>query len=139
MWHSRGAGWARRPAHLLVAALLPVLAAGCGDPPPDDRVPGPELLEENAPELIGTVTLSEDGFDPSRIELETDQGFELTNGAGGSHRIQGRRDEDLIFDTGEMLPGETTVIVVNTEGAVAFADRDDPDLRFEAVVRPPSE
>lgn len=128
-------GPANRALRLLVVAALTMVVVGCGEPPPDDRVPGPQLLEESAPELTGAVAMTEDGFDTTRLELAVDQGFELTNASDGPHRIQGRRDDQLIFDTGDMLPGETTVIVVNSEGTVTFTDRDDPDLHFEVVAR----
>lgn len=123
-------------AAFLLLAMLPI--AGCGEPPPDDRVPGPRLLEENVPEMVGTVTIREAGIEPSALTLETDQGFELTNEDSVPHRIQGRREEELVFDTGEMLPDETTVIVVNTAGTVVFSDRDDSDLRFEVVAHDPA-
>jgi hypothetical protein len=46
--------------------------------------------------------------------------------------------EDPFVDTGRLLPGESSVIVLTTPGTVTATDAENPDAALEIEVRPGS-
>lgn len=112
---------------VLVAALT-VLAAGCDD---GRRSPGPELLDEVdvTPEI--TVDVDEDGFEPATLTIEPGEAFLVRNVGEGPHSVT---SDDPFLDTGEILPGGETVVVLTTVGTVEIGDEANDDAKLVVTV-----
>jgi len=89
-------------------------------------VPGPDLLDEFAPAMVGTVAADAAGFDTETLQVTAGEAIELSNDDDGSLRVQGRIEGDLRYDTGEMRAGEVTVLAFLEPGEVTFTVVDDP-------------
>lgn len=123
-----------------VLVVLALVVAGCGEPP-EDRIPGPRLLDELAVTEAATVRIESEGFDTQRVEVGADEVVVVRNADEVPHRVLGTRDgegagdgeraEPPDYDTGELLPGEQTVLRVPAGDSVVFALDEDPDQRFE--------
>jgi plastocyanin len=116
---------------------LVLLAAACGEPRAD-RDPGPRVFDDVAPEVVATVELTEDGFEPEEVELDAGQAIELTNASDGEARAVARQDDLPDYDTGVMHAGDTVTLAFPSEGSYAFA-ADGAETRaasLEVVVRP---
>lgn len=90
-------------------------------------MPGPETLDGQAPALVEPIEVTLDGFDPAELSIDTNEAFELTNGGSDPVRVIGILEADQRYDTGEMAPGETTVIAFSEEGRYRFSVDDEPD------------
>ncbi|MDZ7733084.1 MAG: cupredoxin domain-containing protein [Acidimicrobiia bacterium] len=97
--------------------LATTLAFACSPAAPEDR-PGPDLLEEAEFEVAATITVDANGFDRDRITVEAGEAVALANGGDGPHRFDGGES----FDTGELLPGEQTVVRLDEPGDYEFVD-----------------
>ena len=103
---------------IILACVLVVLSA-CGGPDAD-RIPGPRLIEEGEFEIVATVALSESGFDPDSVEIEPGEVIAIEISGPEPDRIRGYIDEEITSDTGELLPGETTLVRLTTPGEVSY-------------------
>lgn len=101
---------------LLVAA---VSVSACGEPR-EDRIPGPDLLDEVETVVRATVDIDDDGFAVEQLEVEPGQAIELVNTTGESVRVHGSTDGDIVYDTGGLFPDESTLIVLEEPGRYSF-------------------
>jgi len=104
---------------VITVVALAVGGGACGSPP-DDRIPGPELLEDAQFETVETIAMTEGGFDPGEVQLVSGEAVLIENRDDVPHRVRGHRDESLRFDTGDLLPDESTTIRFTTAGVVVF-------------------
>jgi len=105
--------------YLAVAAVAAIAISACGEPR-DDRIPGPDLLAEVETEVVATVDIDDDGFAVGQLEVEPGQAIELVNTTGESVRVRGSTGGDLAYDTGGLLPDESTLIVLEDPGRYTF-------------------
>lgn len=110
-----------------VAALALLTIAACSD-----DVPGNADIYDQAPVSVATVSLARGGFDPSSVTIDVGDAVTFANDTSTDQRIVGDDDE---LDTGTLEPGETTLVVFNEAGTVAFHVRDDDAVTGEIVVR----
>jgi hypothetical protein len=102
---------------LLVGATASLLLAGCGDPPAD-RIPGPDLVDEPTFEVVDTIAVDDDGFSPDEVTITAGDGLELVNEGDEPLAFDGG-DE---FDTGLLLPGERSTLVLTEAGEFPYTD-----------------
>lgn len=102
-----------------MVAMVAVLASACGDPDPD-RVPGPNLLEDAAPETVAEIDVSSAGFDPDEVTVDAGQAIELTNTGDEDVRAVGRLGSERRFDTGTLRSDDTTTIAFEQAGDYRF-------------------
>lgn len=112
---------------LAASALLVVTACDSAR-----REPGPELLDEV--DLTPAVTVEVDGagFDPDAIEIDAGTPFELVNAGDGPHSL---RIDDPFVGTGDLLPGESTLVVLDTPGRHEGVDAESGS-RLQIVILP---
>jgi plastocyanin len=103
-------------ATAVVAAVL--LLAACGDPDPD-REPGPRTLERVDVEVDETITVDESGFDPTTLTVAQGDVIELRNDGDEPHTFTADGGR---FETGTLEPGESTTLVLDEPGRVAYHD-----------------
>jgi plastocyanin len=118
-----------RPA--LVVAVAALLLGGCAD-----SNPSPPTAEDLAdidlsPDV--TITVDEDGYDPDEVEDEAGTVFLLVNDGDEPHSFTA---DDHAFDTGILLPGEETTLVLTEPGTHPFHDTEAPEHDGELRVVP---
>ncbi len=118
----------RRLAALLLAMTL--IGVGCDS---GRRSPGPELLDEVDVEPEITVEISGAGFEPATLSIEEGEAFEVRNTGEDAHSFL---IADPYVDTGLLLPGERSVIVLTTPGTVSATDSENPAATLTIEVRP---
>jgi hypothetical protein len=116
-----------------LAALLLAIALVGGACDSGRRSPGPELLDEVDVEPELTVEIDDAGFEPTTLSIEEGEAFEVRNTGEESH---GFLIDDPYVDTGLLLPGESSVIVLTTPGAVEATDSENPDAMLTIEVGP---
>lgn len=122
-----------RPTGRLAAALL--LAAGlaaCGEADPSP--PTAADLEEIDVSVDHTITVDDDGYSPAALEIEAGEVVLLVNEGDGPHSFTA---DDQEFDTGRLLPGEDTTLVLTEPVTVTFHDLEAPERTGTLTVRTP--
>ena len=110
-------------------ALVAVALVGCADPDPSS--PTPEDLADLDLSPDHTITVDEDGYDPSSLEVAAGDVILLVNEGDGPHSFTA---EDQEFDTGRMQPGDETTLVLPKPDQVTFFDLEDRDHEGTLVV-----
>jgi plastocyanin len=112
-----------------LAALAALLLGSCVDseasPPTRSDLADIDLSPDH------TITVSEDGYDPAELEVESGEVILLVNDGDEPHSFAA---DDEAFDTGRLLPGEDTTLVITEPGTHAFHDVEDPDRRGTLTV-----
>jgi plastocyanin len=119
-----------RLAGILMATAL--LGAACDS---GRRDPGPDLLDEVDVQPAVTIEVSDDGFDPATLSVEVGEAFEVVNNGDDPHSFV---IDDPVVDTGPLLPGESSVIVLTTSGTVQARDAEHPEATLDIEVTPAS-
>ena len=113
------------------AAVATAALVACGDPDPSP--PTPEDLADIDLSPDHTITVDEGGFEPDALEVEAGEVILLVNDGDGPHSFTA---DDQEFDTGRMLPGEETTLVLTEPDEITFFDVEDRDHEGSLVVRP---
>jgi plastocyanin len=116
------------------AALVALAAAAlvaCGDPDPSPPTPDDLADIDLSPDHV--ITVDERGFDPADLEVEAGEVIQLVNQGDEPHSFTA---DDQEFDTGRMLPGEDTTLVLTEPDEITFYDVEDRDHEGSLVVRP---
>jgi len=113
-----------------LAAMVAAALVACGDPDPSP--PTPQDLAEIDVSPDHTITVDESGFDPGALEVEAGEVIQLVNQGDDPHSFTAADQE---FDTGRMLPGEETTLVLTEPDEITFFDAEDPDHEGSLVVR----
>ena len=114
-----------------IAALAAAALVACGDPDPSP--PTPEDLADIDLSPDHTITVDEDGYDPSSLEVEAGEVIRLVNEGEGPHSFTA---DDQEFDTGRMLPGEETTLVLTEPDDITYFDGEDRDHEGALVIKP---
>lgn len=110
----------RRAAPLLAVVAL-LVAGGCVDPKPSSPTPEDIAAIDVSPDH--RITVDEDGFHPAALEVTSGDVVLLVNEGTGPHSFTA----DERFDTGRLLPGEHTTLVLTEPGRIPYQDLEDPD------------
>jgi len=113
----------------LLVAVAALLLGGCADSNPSP--PTAEDLADIDLSADVTITVDEDGYDPGEVEDEAGTVYLLVNEGDEPHSFTA---DDHAFDTGQMLPGEETTLVLTEPGTYAFHDTEEPDHEGELRV-----
>lgn len=115
-----------------VAALVLVLltAAACNS---DRRSPGSELFDEVDLEPVATISITDDGFDPGELTVTAGDAFTVRNTGTKAHTFS---IEDPLIDTGDLDPGESTLIRLDTAGDRVATDRHNEHAELDITVEP---
>lgn len=114
---------------VVVAALGAVLLGSCADS--DASPPTPSDLADLDLSADVTITVDEDGFEPSEVSEAVGTVFLLVNAGDEPHSFTA---DDHTFDTGLMLPGDETTLVLTEPGSHTFQDLEAPEHQGEIVV-----
>lgn len=120
----------RRAVALLLLSCAVVVPA-CGDHEAEPVLPDPDFRPVLVIEVSDGGLLVEDGprdregvqSDPARVP--TGSVVEIRNEGPGEHRVVG--DDSALFDTGRLLEGETTTVVLTQVGTYEINDIERPD------------
>ena len=125
----------RRPIGVaLVAAALLTPLASCADP--EASSPTPEDLADVDLSPDHTITVDEDGFTPSSLEVAPGEVILLVNDGDGPHSFTSEEHE---LDTGRLQPGDETTLVLTEPDEITYFDVENRDHEGTLVVRPPQE
>ncbi|HEY9558666.1 MAG TPA: cupredoxin domain-containing protein [Acidimicrobiales bacterium] len=118
------------PAARSILALLCAvgLAAGCGAA--DPSTPTAEDLREIDLSVDHTITVDERGFSPAELEIASGDVVLLVNDGDSAHSFTA----DERFDTGRMLPGEETTLILTEPGEIPYRDLENPDTEGTLTV-----
>lgn len=114
-----------------IVALATATLGSCGEPA-DDRIPGPDLLDDPSLEIVETITVTSDGFDPDQVSIVAGEGLELVNDGDQPHGFDGGED----FGTGLLEPGERSTLVLREAGEFPYVDPAEPNHQGTIVVEP---
>ena len=121
----------RRRGIALVAAALLTSVAACVEP--EASAPTPEDLADIDLSPDHTITVDEDGFSPSSLEVEAGEVILLVNEGDEPHSFT---SEERDLDTGRLQPGDETTLVLTEPDEITFFDGEDRDHEGTLVVRP---
>jgi plastocyanin len=113
----------------VIAALAVVALGACGDVEPS--APTPEDLADIDLSPDHTISVDEQGYDPSSLEVEAGEVILLVNDGEGPHSFTA---DDEQFDTGRMLPGEETTLVLTEPADITYSDVEAPDHEGTLVI-----
>ena len=105
-----------------IAALVAVSLASCGDADPSPPTAEDLADLDLSPDV--TITVDEGGYDPAELSERAGTVYRLVNDGDEPHSFTA---DDQAFDTGLMLPGEDTTLVLTEPGEHAFHDIEEPD------------
>jgi plastocyanin len=106
----------------VVAVLVAITLASCVDADPSP--PTPADLGEIDVSPDHTIAVDGDGFDPSSLEVVGGEVVLLVNEGDEPHTFTA---DDQRFNTGQMLPGDETTLVLVEPGSTTFFDEEEPD------------
>lgn len=109
----------RRTALLLAVAVL--ATAGCVDPKPSSPTPEDIAAIDVSPDH--RITVDEDGFHPDALEVTAGDVVLLVNEGTGPHSFTAEER----FDTGRLLPGDETTLVLTEPGRIPYEDLENPE------------
>ncbi|MET0902471.1 MAG: hypothetical protein ABWZ52_04455 [Acidimicrobiales bacterium] len=112
-----------------IAALVAVALGSCVDPEPSS--PTPQDLADIDLSPDHTITVDEAGYDPSSLEVEPGDVILLVNEGDEPHSFTATDQE---FDTGRMLPGEETTLVLAEPNDITYFDVEATDHEGRLVV-----
>jgi plastocyanin len=112
-----------------LVAIATVLLGACVDS--DQSSPTAEDVADIDVTADVTITVDEDGYDPGDVEGEAGTVYLLVNDGEEPHSFTA---DDHAFDTGRMLPGEETTLVLAEPGTYPFHDTEEPDHEGELRV-----
>ncbi|MDQ3642901.1 MAG: cupredoxin domain-containing protein [Actinomycetota bacterium] len=98
------------------------LLVGCGGARPSS--PTREDLRAIDVSPDHTITVDEDGYEPTTLEVTAGDVILLLNEGDEEHSFTA---EEQRFDTGRMHPGDDSTLVLTEPGEVPFHDLEDPD------------
>jgi plastocyanin len=107
--------------------------AACG--PADPSTPTPEDLRAIDLSPDHTITVDEDGFEPSELEVASGDVVLLVNEGGELHSFTAEER----FDTGRMEPGDETTLVLTEPGEIPYEDLENPDAEGTLTILERSE
>jgi len=113
-------------------AAVAVLLGACGDSDPSP--PTPQDLADVDLSPDHTITVDDDGYEPTDLEVEVGEVILLVNDGEGAHSFT---EDDQGFDTGRLLPGEDTTLVLTEPGSHTFHDVEDPGHEGTLTVAEP--
>ena len=105
-----------------VAALGALVLTSCLDSEASSPTPSDLADVDLSPDH--TITVSDVGYDPAELEVESGEVILLVNEGDGPHSFTA---DDQSFDTGRMLPGEETTLVLAEPGTHDFHDVEAPE------------
>lgn len=121
---------APRLAVLTLAVVAATLGGACDS---GKRDPGPDLLDQVDVEPEITINVDEQGFQPNTLTVQVGEAFEIANTGEKAHRFL---IEEPYVDTGLLLSGESSVIVLTTTGTVTADDSENPGATLNIEVTP---
>ncbi len=105
----------------LVTPIIAALLTACGEPKPSSPTPADLEAIDVSPDH--TITVDEDGYEPSELEILAGDVVLLVNGGEQDHSFTA---DEARFDT-RLQPGEDTTLVLTEPGEVPFHDVEEPD------------
>jgi len=114
---------------IVVAALVAAALVACTDPDPSS--PTAEDLKDIDLSPDHTITVDEGGYEPRELEVKAGEVILLVNDGDGPHSFTA---DDQEFDTGRLLPGEDTTLVLTDADKITFFDVEDRDHEGSLVV-----
>lgn len=105
----------------LLAAVAVLVLAGCVDPKPSSPTPEDIAAIDVSPDH--RVTVDEDGFHPDALEVTAGDVVLLVNEGTGPHSFTAEER----FDTGRLLPGDETTLVLTEPGEIPYEDLENPE------------
>ena len=105
-----------------LGALGALLLTSCVDSEASSPTPSDLAKIDLSPDH--TITVSEDGYDPAELDVEAGDVMLLANEGDEPHSFTA---DDQAFDTGRMLPGEETTLVLAEPGTHDFHDVEAPE------------
>jgi plastocyanin len=106
----------------VVAVLVAVTLASCVDADPSPPTPADLGKIDVSPDH--TITVDEDGFDPTSLDIDGGEVILLVNDGDEPHSFTA---DDQRFNTGQMLPGDETTLVLVEPGSTTYFDETEPD------------
>lgn len=98
-----------------------VLPAGCVQP--SDGTPSSADLADFGVQPTITVTVDDDGFTPSTVEMAANSTIAVTNDGTDPHGVlQVDTAADRRIETGDLMPGETVAIHLADPGPIELTD-----------------
>ncbi len=108
----------RRAAAVLAVALV----AGCGDSDPSPPTARDLAEVDFSPDH--TITVDDDGYEPSELEVAPGDVVLLVNEGDEPHSFS---TDDGELETGRMEPGDETTVVLRDPQVLRFHDVEDPE------------
>lgn len=99
--------------------MATVILGGCGETD-ENTIPGPNMLDEVETEVVATVSIDDDGFSEDVLDVEPGEAIEFSNAGSEAVRVTGSREDEQIYDTGEIRPDERTIIAFDTVARYSF-------------------
>ena len=115
----------------VLAAVATAALVACGDPDPSP--PTADDLADIDLSPDHTITVDEGGFEPEDLEIEAGEVIQLVNEGDEPHSFTA---DDQEFDTGRMLPGDETTLVLTEPDEITYFDVEDRDHEGSLVIRP---
>jgi plastocyanin len=118
-----------RTALAALALGLGGAVGACGDP--DPSTPTPEDLRAIDLSPDHTISVDDEGFDPTELEITAGDVVVLVNDGTELHSFTAADR----FDTGRMEPGEETTLILSEPGEIPYEDLENPDAEGTLTVR----
>lgn len=116
---------------VLLAVVVGTLISACGDPEPSSPTAADLRAIDVSPDH--TITVDDDGYTPSSLEVVAGDVILLVNEGDAEHTFTA---DEQRFDTGRMQPGDDTTLVLTEPGEVPFHDLEEPDHEATLTVVP---
>ena len=109
-----------------LVAVAAMLLGGCVDSHPS--APTAKDITDIDLSPDATITVDESGYDPATSKGDAGTVFRLVNEGDQPHSFTA---DDHAFDTGRLLPGEETTLVLAEPGTYPFHDTEAPSHKGE--------
>ncbi len=116
---------------LHLALAMGALLAACGDAEPSSPTAADLRAIDVSPDH--TITVDEDGFEPTELEVQAGDVILLVNEGDEEHSFTA---EEQRFDTGRMQPGDESTLALTEPGPVRFHDLEAPEHVGTLTVAP---